>query len=532
MKQRKYFEAFSSVGRKIVPNANYPDSPETLLSDMKDSRIHGAALVANSAIEYSFLYGNNEAIEIAKKNPRLVPLAAVPTTAPLESCDSDYFNTILNKGARALVLPPTWVFRSSISPKSIEPMVDALMTRRLPLIVTSVSDINELTACGDIAKAFPDLPILMQGTSWGVGRAFWSVMERCPNLHFEISTMHVNSILEYTKQYFGIERALYSAAWPIKSPGAMKSMIEYADLTEDEKDLVSSGNAFRLLGLNPDNFALYDDSDCKFDEIAQEADAGLPISVKVIDMHSHIAEKAVPCVNNSLYLNADYDQIAKKMDRLGIDTTITAPWSGINYDGISAMNEVVQASNAHPGKFLGYSTANVHYKEEIDATKKYHEDYPDLFVGVKPYPPFQHFSLLDDICDDWFSYANDHHLPMLVHASDITLSKDVDVLADKYPNITFILAHSGAEFTVAEVNSSIANKHDNVVLDITYTTTGRGMVEFLVERAGAEKVLFGSDFPMRDPAPQLGWVCYADIPFEDKKKILSGNIEKILKKHK
>jgi predicted TIM-barrel fold metal-dependent hydrolase len=31
-------------------------------------------------------------------------------------------------------------------------------------------------------------------------------------------------------------------------------------------------------------------------------------------------------------------------------------------------------------------------------------------------------------------------------------------------------------------------------------------VEFLVEATGADHILFGTDAPMRDPRPQLGWV--------------------------
>ena len=530
MKQRKYFEVFASVGRKKVPSLDHPQSPEALLKDMEYARIHGAALVANSSIDYSFFYGNNEAIDLAKNSPRLVHLAAVPNTAPLESGDKDYFNTVLNQGAKGLVLPNSWTYRSPILPKSIKPMVEALEAHNLPLIITNVVEPERLATCGDIAEAYPDLPILMQGTTWGFGRAFWDVMERCPNLYYEISSIHINDILEYTKNYLGIERVLYSSSWPIKSMGALKSLIEWADLSEEEKDLVASGNAYRLLGLDPNAFSLYDDADCQFDEIAKEADAGLPISTRVIDMHSHVVGKSARSVNNCIMLNADHDHIAKKMDRLGIDTTITAPWSGINYDGILGMEETLESAKAHPGKFLGFSTANIHYQEDLDSLVKYHEEYPDIFVGVKPYPPYQQFSLLDDVCADWFTYANDHHLLMLVHADGGEYADHVDVLADKYPNITFILAHSGTSYGVARKNASVANKHDNVVLDITYTTTGRDMIEFLVKEVGADKVLYGSDLPMRDPAPQLGWVCYARISLEDKKKLLSGNIERLLKK--
>ena len=56
------------------------------------------------------------------------------------------------------------------------------------------------------------------------------------------------------------------------------------------------------------------------------------------------------------------------------------------------------------------------------------------------------------------------------------------------------------------------------MLEITYTTVTRGMIEFLVAEIGADRVLYGSDLPMRDPSPQLGWVAYARISEEDKKE--------------
>ena len=58
----------------------------------------------------------------------------------------------------------------------------------------------------------------------------------------------------------------------------------------------------------------------------------------------------------------------------------------------------------------------------------------------------------------------------------------------------------------------------NVVLELTYTTLTRGMVEYLVREVGADKVLYGSDLPMRDPSPQLGWVTYAQFPKKIKQK--------------
>lgn len=309
--------------------------------------------------------------------------------------------------------------------------------------------------------------------------------------------------------------------------GAIKSMIEYANLSESEKDLVAHKNACRLFGISADTLPLYDDSDCPWDTIAREADCGSPISAKVIDMHTHIVASDAKSVS-TMMPDSDSEHIIKKMDRLGINTVLTAPWSGIAYSGTMGNAEVLAAADAYPHRILGYSTINIHASEEITVAIQMHKEHPDVFVGIKPYPPYQEFSLTDARLKPWFAYANRHHLPMLVHADSAIYAEQVDGLADQYPDITFILAHSGADFSIARTNSAVAQKHGNVVLDITYTATGRGMIEFLASQVGADKVLFGSDQPMRDPSPQLGWVCYAKLTTEEKKQILAENIERIL----
>ena len=118
---------------------------------------------------------------------------------------------------------------------------------------------------------------------------------------------------------------------------------------------------------------------------------------------------------------------------------------------------------------------------------------------------------------------------MLVHTdSTWKIQEQVGELSLKYPDITFVLAHSGTNYIVADKNIELAKSRENVVLEITFTSVTRNMIEYLVSEVGADKVLYGSDAPMRDPAPQLGWVCYSRISEEDKKKILSGNIKRLL----
>ena len=71
-------------------------------------------------------------------------------------------------------------------------------------------------------------------------------------------------------------------------------------------------------------------------------------------------------------------------------------------------------------------------------------------------------------------------------------------------------------------------KHPNVYAEITLTPVTAGIIEYLVKNAGADRVLYGSDLPMRDPRQQLGWVVYSRLPVAVKKKILAQNALQML----
>jgi predicted TIM-barrel fold metal-dependent hydrolase len=55
-----------------------------------------------------------------------------------------------------------------------------------------------------------------------------------------------------------------------------------------------------------------------------------------------------------------------------------------------------------------------------------------------------------------------------------------------------------------------------------------GMVEMAVRELGAQRVIYGSDFPGRSFASQLAKVYGADVPEDAKRMILAGNIQRML----
>ena len=524
MRQRKYFDVHGVVGRHSKPPARLPWRPESLCEDMRLVRVHGAAVSQAESADYSFVAGDARLLETVKADPRLYGIATLPPTAAFETGDPDYLARLLDAGLRGVKIMPS-KFSCGRDPRNMEKIAAPLIERGLPLLYPCAEGFEGLAA---LLEAYKELNVILLGSSWGDNRQLFPLLERFPRLCFEYSKNQANDILELTKEHFGIDRVLFGTGWPWASMGALKSLTEYANLSEGEKDAVAHGNACRLLKIDPEALELYDEADCAFDAIAAAADQGLALPVPVIDAHTHMAPEEHKTVSGLMMLRSSCEHITGKLDRLGVESIVTAPWEGIATDGLAGNAQTVHAAEKYPGRYYGYCTCNINYEEDLAGWRGWFERWPDVFVGIKPYWPYQQFSLLDGRLAPWLAYANERRLLCLVHTTSDTALGEAETLCPRYPGVTFILAHAGSDYHNAEGCVRVAKACPNTVLEITYTSVTRGLVEYLVSEIGADRVLYGSDLPMRDPAPQLGWVAYANISEEDKKKILYGNIKRLM----
>ena len=118
-------------------------------------------------------------------------------------------------------------------------------------------------------------------------------------------------------------------------------------------------------------------------------------------------------------------------------------------------------------------------------------------------------------------------LPVLCHFGFEPLAGaspgELRMLAPAFPGAQFIIAHAGASYRLAAEVVDLAAEFGNIWLEINYTSVPFGMISYLIRHAGAEKVLFGTDTPMRDPAPVLGWVVYDHISDSEREAVLGGN---------
>ena len=137
-------------------------------------------------------------------------------------------------------------------------------------------------------------------------------------------------------------------------------------------------------------------------------------------------------------------------------------------------------------------------------------------VGIKLHPLYHKYSL-EEYADKIFSFASRFATVVLIHPEKE--ASYILPMADKYPDVTFIVAHLGGESYVDAVEFA---KHKNVYTDTSGIASSNNlMLEYAYSRIGADRILFGTD--TYSAAFQRGRIEFALIPKEAKQKILRDN---------
>ncbi len=125
--------------------------------------------------------------------------------------------------------------------------------------------------------------------------------------------------------------------------------------------------------------------------------------------------------------------------------------------------------------------------------------------------------------------AGELNMLVQIHNDDAC---DVERLCRAFPQVTIVLSHlgDGPEDIIARIG--LTRTCPNLYLDICGNGFERmGVLELAVRAAGAERVLFGSDFTINDPAGVIARIQKSYFDEDTRQKILGGNLERLLKEH-
>ncbi len=128
-------------------------------------------------------------------------------------------------------------------------------------------------------------------------------------------------------------------------------------------------------------------------------------------------------------------------------------------------------------------------------------------------------------CGEIFELAQEKGMIVSCHPTD---GADMDRVCALFPRLSFVFAHPGeADSVLAHIERM--KKYENAYLDISGTGIFRnGMLRFITDRVGADRVLFGSDFPVCNPGVYTGGVLFENLPVAVLEKVAYKNAERLL----
>jgi predicted TIM-barrel fold metal-dependent hydrolase len=239
---------------------------------------------------------------------------------------------------------------------------------------------------------------------------------------------------------------------------------------------------------------------------------------RILDMHTHLYPGCVPCGEDPT------DHLVRAMDQTGVATCLVSSLTRGGFRMEACNDLMYEAMQRYPGRLLGY--VYVWPGDPRTVKAEVERRLNQGFMGLKMLV-LMGFSYVHPGYAPAFAIANERRLPVLLHTYGGQQGlDDVPVLAERYPDVNFVLAHAGAQ--QVEHHIRIAKQVERAYLEICTSMATYRAVEKLYEALPIERIVWGSDDLPLNMAHQLGKVLGAEIPEEAKVKILSENGRRLL----
>jgi len=237
-----------------------------------------------------------------------------------------------------------------------------------------------------------------------------------------------------------------------------------------------------------------------------------------IDCHCHAGEG--DGFTGPWDTSAPLDAYLRRARRAGITHTVV--FSAFHSDYAAANRRVAEIVAAQPERLLGFAFLNPRADQGrvralvATAVERYG------FCGIKVH---QHDGRITrEICETARHFA----LPILYDVMGETTA--IDLVAREYPDVRFIIPHLGsfsddyrAQVAVIDLLVRMPNVHAD-----TSGVRRFDLLEQAVARAGARKILFGSDGPWLHPGVELAKIHALALSPDDARQVLAGNLLRLI----
>lgn len=526
MSERMYFDCHASYGPRIGMHPEERWTLDHLREDLDLAGIAGALVCHAQGLLYDPMLSNRRLVrELAPWRKTLIPCWTLhPAVAGDMPGVSELERMLVGEDIRAVRLEPQ-VFGLPMDRDIWDELLD-LLRRRQILVVTAMQG---CPPDGIVLDRFLNLlagiPVVYFDAHWSQWRRFAHLMNRHSHLHLEFSTFQANRAIEYFAATWGANRCLFGTGLPQKAPGAARGFLDWTLLDEPCAAQIAGGNLRRLLrGAGP---VQAPKPGIWHDALTAAARSGQRLPCVMWDGHCHVLHEGGSHAGGVFHMHDGGPRGMRELiRRVGIEKTAIMSWAGpLSGDADTGNAIVAEAVRQYPDDFFGLVTIRPETQtpSEIEATiRRYHLELK--FPGLKPFPretlDFDH-----PLFASWFAFADRHGLYMVYDPCrwGEEGTRVIEHLTRLYPRVALHLDHCGQSWPYARWAAEMVRRFPQVYAQLNYTAVTNGVIEYLAAEAGPDKILFGTDAPMRDPRPQVGWLVFTRISEDRKRRIFGLN---------
>jgi predicted TIM-barrel fold metal-dependent hydrolase len=250
----------------------------------------------------------------------------------------------------------------------------------------------------------------------------------------------------------------------------------------------------------------------------------------IFDCHVHLPSPGLGRTWEWQPFTPDLSAAAAYLRRCGVDRAVASSMRGelatSPAEMVAGNDESAAAARDYPKALVPAVLVNTDFGEEAAAeVRRCRDTLGMVWIG--------------ELCGyaAGYTYDTDGFAKVMGLASDLDMVVQVHVdeaaemgrICSEWPKVAFVLPHPGDSTAEVVERCELAAKHANLHLDVSGHGVHRmGVLDLAVRCAGPERVLFGSDYTINDPAAVIATIQASHLPEEAKASILGGNTARLL----
>lgn len=261
--------------------------------------------------------------------------------------------------------------------------------------------------------------------------------------------------------------------------------------------------------------------------------------MKIIDIHSHIypdhiARKAAQSVKDfydglgDLSMDGTESMLMERGKQAGIDKFVVLPVA-IRPDRVRSINDFIYQRARENDSLIPFGTVHAEMEGLTDEVERL----IGLGIkGIKMHPDSQRFPIDDPRLFPMYE-AVKGRIPVMLHMGDQRYDYSHPArlrrVLELFPELEVIAAHFGG-FSMEETAREYL-RDTSCVMDISSSARFMepGVAEKYINLYGAERIAFGSDYPMFDPMEEVENFLKMKLTHEQKEQIAHKTAERVLK---